>query len=89
MLAISFETAKTVAAIAAVAFVALAIASAWLVRNLVGKIITIVVLAALAFACWSQRTNLVECADRAKEQLATGQTDITCQFFGQDVTFGD
>ena len=89
MLALSLETAKTVALVAAAAFLVVAVASAWLVRSIAAKVVTMVVLAGLAVVIWSQRTNLVECAERAEDRITAGTTSVTCTFFGTDVVITD
>ena len=54
------------------------------VRSIVGRIVSTVLLVAIAFAGWSQRTEIADCVDKVSAQAATGS--VTCTFFGQDVT---
>lgn len=54
------------------------------VRSIVGKVVSTVLLVAIAFAGYSQRASIVDCVDRVKAEAATGS--VTCTFFGQDVT---
>jgi uncharacterized membrane protein YfcA len=83
----SLETAKTVAIVVVIVFAAGAIASAWLMKTIVQKVVSFAVLAVLAAIVWSQRASLQDCADKVKENLAAGATaDTTCSFFGTDVT---
>ena len=56
-------------------------------KHVVTKVLTVAVLLALAFIVYSQRTELVDCADSVNATLAAGLApDTTCTFFGQDVT---
>lgn len=90
MIALSLETAKTIAIVVALVLVASAIVSAWLIKNLVTKVIMVVLLAGLALGVWTQRADLQDCADRAQAALDVGltKTSITCTFLGSDVTIG-
>jgi protein-S-isoprenylcysteine O-methyltransferase Ste14 len=85
-LALSVETAKSIAIIVVLVLLVGAVLSAWLVKSVVAKVVTIVVLAAVALGVWTQRANLQDCADKAKERVGTGQAAVTCTFFGYDVT---
>ena len=70
-----------------VGVVLVALAAVWLVKHVVTKVLTVAVLLALAFIVYSQRTELVDCADSVNATLAAGlEPDTTCTFFGQDVT---
>lgn len=84
MLALSLDTAKNVAIVVAVVFVVFSVVSAWLIKNIVMKIITIVLTAGLALGVWTQRAELQDCADKAKARGLQEDT-ITCTFFGTDV----
>ena len=87
MLAVTLQTARNVAIIAVVVFVAMAIASAWLMKTLAQKAALVVVLGLLAVFVWSQRASLDDCADRVRASRAAGaSTDPTCSFLGQDIT---
>ena len=83
--ALSLESAKTVAIVIVIAFVGFAVISAWLIKNITMKIISIVLMVGLGLGVWTQRSNLQDCADRAKEKGGTG---ITCEFFGSEVSVG-
>ena len=94
MLAITLDTAKNIAIAVAVLFVAAAVASAWIMRTIVQKVAAIVVMAALAFAVWTQRTALEDCADAVQANYERVGTDVTlddtdCSFFGFTVTISD
>ena len=86
MLALTVETAKTVAIVVVVGLIVAAVLSAWLVKSVVAKVVTIVLLAGVALGVWTQRANLEDCADQAKARVGTGQASVTCTFFGYDVT---
>ncbi|HUC33053.1 MAG TPA: hypothetical protein VMS14_06595 [Ilumatobacteraceae bacterium] len=85
MLALTVETAKTVAIVVVVGLIVAAVLSAWLVKSVVAKVVTIVLLAGVALGVWTQRANLQDCHDQAKARLDTGQASVTCTFFGYDV----
>ncbi|MGH9133941.1 MAG: hypothetical protein ACRDZZ_08405 [Ilumatobacteraceae bacterium] len=87
MLALSLDTARNAAIIAVVVLIALAIASAWLMKSIAQKAALVIVLGLLAVLIWSQRTSLDDCADRVEASLASGvRTDTTCTFLGQSIT---
>lgn len=92
-LALTLDEAKTFAMIAAVALVLAAVGALWLMRTVMQKVIAVVVLALLAFAVWSQRTSLMDCADKvqANYELAgdTAIGDTECTFFGFTITITD
>ncbi len=84
MLALSLESAKTLAIVVAAVFVVFAVASAWMIKNITTKIIAVVLLAGLALGVWTQRTSLQDCADKAK-QRGIQEGEITCTFFGTEI----
>jgi hypothetical protein len=87
VLALDLETAKTWALIAISVLVALAVASAWIMKTVMQKVAVAVILLLLATLAWTQRTSLQECADRVEQAAAVGATiDTTCTFFGREVT---
>jgi hypothetical protein len=89
MIALSVDSAKNIAIGAAGVFVVLSLLSAWVIKNIVGKIIMIVLMVGLALGAWTQRSSLQDCADKAKAAAQTGSTDalstVTCKFFGTEV----
>lgn len=92
MFALSLDSAKNVAIVVAVVFVVLSLLSAWIVKNIVMKLILVVVLAGLALGAWTQRQNLADCADQAAagfhdavESGISTPDSVTCNFFGTDV----
>lgn len=85
MLALTLGQAKTIAVVVVLVLIAGAVISAWLMKQLIQKLMLIVVLAALAVVVWSQRSSLDDCADRVRD---AGRT-ATCSFFGRDVTIDE
>jgi hypothetical protein len=88
MLALTLGQAKTIALLAVVALLALAVVSAWAMKQATQKIALAVILGLLALLVWTQRTSLQDCADRVEAQAraGAGQVDTTCSFLGRDVT---
>lgn len=94
MVAISLDTAKNIAIVVAILFVLGAIAAAWLMKTILQKVATAGVLALLAFAVWTQRTSLQDCADKVKQNYDREGVDVTfidtdCSFFGTTITISD
>jgi protein-S-isoprenylcysteine O-methyltransferase Ste14 len=85
--ALDLETVRNVALLIVVVVVVLAVVGAFIVKAIIGKIVSIVVFGGLAVLVWSQRQSLQDCADRVGDTLAAGAVDdTTCTFFGRDVT---
>lgn len=56
------------------------------VSSIVGKIVSLVIFVAIALAGYSQRAQVVDCANAVKGQAtASASVDTTCTFFGRDV----
>jgi hypothetical protein len=64
-------------------------------NTLLQKLLTFAALALLAFAVWTQRSALQDCADKVTQsfdvaesapQVTTGEVDNECSFFGITVT---
>ena len=94
VLALSLDAAKNIAIVVAVLFVGGAIVSAWIMKTIIQKVAVALVLALLAFAVWSQRTSLQDCADKVRENFELEGTDATfvdtdCSFFGTTITISD
>jgi hypothetical protein len=86
VLGFEFETAKDTSLWTVAVAVLLALAAVWLVKEAVKKVLTVAILLAIAGLAWSQRTELTDCADAVRDNLAAGAYDDTeCTFFGQDV----
>ena len=87
MPAVDLSTVRDVALAIVVAAVVLAAVVAVVVKWVVGKLVTALVLLAIAGAVWWQRETLQQCAGDVGQTLAAGATDTTtCTFFGRDVT---
>lgn len=82
MLALTLGQAKTIAVVVVLVLIAGAVISAWLMNQLIQKLMLIVVLAALAVVVWSERSSLDDCADRVRDEGRAA----TCSFLGRDVT---
>jgi hypothetical protein len=86
LLGLSLDTAKDIAMGLGIAFLAMSVASAVLVKKIVTKLVMAVLMVALAVAMWSQRANLQDCATKAKDRVAGSGQQVVCSFFGTDVT---
>ena len=87
MLGLDFATVRFVALVVVAVAVVLALVAAYLVKAVVGKVVSILLLGGLAVLVWSQRQSLQDCADRVGTTLGAGAVDDTrCTFFGRDVT---
>ena len=94
MLAITLDEAQNIAVGLVVVFVVGAIASAWIMKTIMQKVAVAAVLAILAFAVWTQRASLQDCADKvidAYEFDGVNPTiiDTDCSFFGTTITISD
>lgn len=86
MSSLSVDSAKNLAIGAVVVFLVMALASAWVVKHAVTKMITMVLMAGLALGAWTQRSNLEQCVDRAAQAVDVGAAgSVTCTFFGTEV----
>ena len=86
MVALSLDSAKNIAVVVVLAFLVFAVLSAWLVKSIVTKLVMVVLMGGLALGAWTQRSSLVDCADKAKANVTAGSTAaVTCRFFGTDV----
>lgn len=88
---LTLDSAKTYGVIVAVVLVIGAVLAAWMLKSLVQKIVVFALLGALAFAVWTQRTALEDCADKVQDNLlltdgAVPTTDTQCSFFGFTIT---
>lgn len=94
MLALTLDDAKTIALVTATALVVGAVVSFWVMKSLVQKLAVAAVLGVLAFAVWTQRVSLQECADKVEDNFELAGTDVVvtdteCSFFGVTVTISD
>lgn len=88
MLALTLGQAKTIAVLVVIVLVGLAIASAWLMKEVMQKVAFVVILGMLALLVWSQRSSLQECADKVRAagvNINDPDVDTTCSFVGRDI----
>lgn len=94
MLALTLDDAKTIALVAATALTVGAVVSFWIMKSLVQKLAVAVLLGVLAFAVWTQRVSLQDCADKVQDNFDLAGADVVvtdteCSFFGITVTISD
>jgi predicted CoA-binding protein len=94
VIAVTLEQAKTIAVVGTTALIVGAIASFWVMKSLVQKLIVASLLALLAFAVWTQRGALQDCADKVQQSYQRSGTDVAvsdteCSFFGISITISD
>ena len=77
MLGLSLDEAKNVALIAATVFAIGAIAAIWIMKTIVQKVLVAVLLVMLAFAVWSQRESLQECAEQVQANVTNQISEAT------------
>lgn len=81
------ETLKTAALAVTGGSVVIGLILMKVISSVVGKIVSLVVFAAIGFAGYSQRTQIADCADKVQAQAETsGEVNTKCTFFGQEVT---
>lgn len=88
MLALTLGQAKTIAILVVVVLVGLALASAWLMKEVMQKVALVVILGLLALLVWSQRASLQECSEKVRAagvDINDPDVDTTCSFFGRDI----
>jgi hypothetical protein len=94
VLALTLDDAKTIALVAATALAVGAVVSFWVMKSLVQKLAVAALLGILAFAVWTQRVSLQDCADKVQDNFELAGTDLVvtdteCSFFGITVTISD
>ena len=94
MLAIGPQDARNAAIVIVIVFLLGAVGSMWLMKTIVQKAVVALVLAALAFSVYSQRSTLQTCVDDVRGKLSRNVideklADTQCSFFGIDVTISD
>ena len=94
MLGLTLDDAKTIAIVAATVLGVGAVVSFWIMKSIVQKLAVAALLAVLAFAVWTQRVSLQECADKVQENFKLAGSDVVvtdtqCSFFGVSVTVSD
>lgn len=94
MIAVTLNQAETIAIVATTALIVGAVASFWVMKSLLQKLIVASLLVLLAFAVWTQRGALQDCADKVQESYQRSGTavvvsDTECSFFGISITISD
>ena len=94
MFALSLDNAETIAIVAATALAVGAVVSFWIMMSIVQKLAVAALLGMLAFAVWTQRVSLQDCADKVQDNFELAGTDVVvtdteCSFFGLTVTISD
>jgi hypothetical protein len=92
--ALTLDDAETIAIVAATALAVGAVVSFWVMKSLVQKLAVAALLGVLAFAVWTQRVSLQDCADKVRDNFELAGTDVVvtdteCSFFGITVTISD
>lgn len=86
MTSMTVDGAKNIGIAVALGLVVIMVLMAWLVTNVTAKLISVLIVAGLAFGVWTQRTSLEDCAGKVKDRAALGNTsDVTCTFLGSDI----
>ncbi len=94
MFALTLDDAKTVAIVAATVLAVGAVVSFWIMKTIVQKLAVALLLGGLAFAVWTQRVSLQDCADKVQTNFELAGTNVTvadteCSFFGVTVNISD
>jgi hypothetical protein len=87
MTSMTVESGKNIGIGVALGLVVLMVLAAWLVKSVTTKLISVLIIAGLAFGVWTQRSSLQDCATKVKARAATvgGTTDVTCTFLGTNI----
>lgn len=79
------KTLQTLALGLSGASLVLAVVMMIVIKNIVGKIISLVFLLAIAAGGYTQRAAITDCADKVQAQASSASINTTCTFFGRDV----
>lgn len=88
MLALTLGQAKTIAVLVVIVLIGLALAAAWIMKEVMQKVALVVILGLLALLVWTQRASLNECADKVRAagvNINDPNVDTTCSFLGRDI----
>jgi len=86
VLGLTTDNIELIALIAIGVFLVLGIVSALAVKAIVGRLIALLLMLALAALVWTQRTSISDCTNKAKANFTAGLPGkTTCRFFGRDV----
>jgi Flp pilus assembly protein TadB len=86
VLGLSLDEARNIALVGAAAFAVAAIAAIWIMKSIVQKVLVALLLVMLAFAVWSQRESLQECAEQVKVNVTDGIVDAATAGVGTPTT---
>ncbi len=94
VLAMTLDTAKTIAVVGATVLAIAAVASFWIMKSIVQKLAVAALLGLLAFAVWTQRVAVQDCADKVTASFERSGANLSvadteCSFFGITVTISD
>jgi len=94
VLALTLDDAKTIAIVVATVLAVGAVVSFWIMKSIVQKLAVAALLGVLAFAVWTQRVSLQDCADKVQNNFERAGTDVVvtdseCSFFGIKITVSD
>lgn len=84
MSALTLDTVKNAALIAAAVFVVGSVVAAVLLRTIAQKLAVASIFALVALLLWTQRASLESCAELVRDAVGTAES-TTCTFFGRDV----
>lgn len=88
MLGLDLDTVRNGSLFTVAGAVLLALAAVWLVKQVVTKVLTVLVLLAVAGLVYSQRAELNDCVADVRDGISSDglRADTECRFFGQQVT---
>lgn len=86
--ALNLSQAKNGSIVAIIVCVAVILLIVRFISSIVVRLVLSVVFAALGVGIYSERTSLLDCAERVSESVSVDAPakDVTCTFFGRDVT---
>ena len=57
-----------------------------MIKNVTGKLISVIIIGGLALFVWTQRSSLQSCSHKLRARIAAGdRSDVTCSFIGSDI----
>ncbi|GGM08404.1 hypothetical protein [Nakamurella endophytica] len=86
-MSLDYSAVKDAAPWALVAVAAVGVVVAIVIRKIVGKILTLVLAAALVFFGWQQRDRVMDWAGSTASGVRSGACASQPSFFGVDVSF--
>lgn len=86
MTGLTLESAKNIGIAVAVALVVLMVVTAFVIKNVTAKLISVIIIGGLLFGVWTQRSSLQSCSNKVRARVAAGdKSDVTCSFIGNDI----